>query len=91
MGSAREKIEGMPMIKAFHRGSLFAALFRNDLERWFAALRRGFLYRELARAALFHVPRFLAVGLLVGGGVLVLRGQISLGTVVAFFWHLEGL
>lgn len=89
--SVREKIEGVSVIKAFHRGSFVTTLFRNDLDRWFGTLRRVFLYRELSRGALARAPMLAAVSLLVGGGVLAVRGQISLGTVVAFFWYLGGL
>ena len=89
--SAREKIEGVSVIKSFHCGPFVAELFRKDLDHWFRTLKDVILNRESSRGVLARMPAFVAVALLVSGGVLAVKGRISLGTIVAFFWYMEAL
>ena len=89
--SLREKIDGMKTIKAFRRGQFFSRLFRQDVNRWFESYRRTVVYSQLTEAVLSRATEVLAIALLIVGALFALRGWMSVGGVIAFFWYAGNL
>jgi ABC-type multidrug transport system fused ATPase/permease subunit len=89
--SLREKVDGLKIIKAFHRGAFFERLFRQDVNRWFASVRGTVVYGQLTEAVLSRATGVLAIVLLIVGAVFALRGWTSIGSVIAFFWYVGNL
>ncbi len=89
--SLREKIEGIAIIKGYHKEGLFKRFFFYDLNRWFGSLRRALLYERLSAGVLTYLPGVLGIGLLILGAFGAFSGWTSLGAVIAFFWYLNNL
>jgi ABC-type multidrug transport system fused ATPase/permease subunit len=83
--SIKEKLDGQLIIKVFGKTKYFSNLFSKDAEDWATqATKTGIFQITILNIALFisYIIPVIVLGL---GGLLVIRGNMSLGTLIAFY------
>jgi ABC-type multidrug transport system fused ATPase/permease subunit len=83
--SIKEKLDGQLIIKVFGKTTYFSNSFSADAEDWATqATKTGIFQITILNIALF-ISYVIPVIILGFGGLLVIRGNISLGTLIAFY------
>ncbi len=90
-GVVEEAVSGVRIVKGFGAEQREVARLGAAAERLYASRVRLLRVQSKATAALAAVPSFAQVAVLALGGWLALRGQLSLGTFLAFVSYLVQL
>lgn len=86
--SLREKLEGMLTIKTLQKQEFFATRFAADTRRWAdQAIRSMRIYVATQNLTTF-ITYVTPVVALACGGLFVMRGEMTLGTLIAFFSYM---
>lgn len=84
---ASESISGVRLIKAFSGEKNDLAQFMEKADAYLAACRKSFKLRSYFIGSMIFFSNFINVAILVVGGVLINRGLMSFGELVAFFLY----
>ncbi|POZ92264.1 ABC transporter ATP-binding protein [Petrotoga halophila] len=83
--SIKEKLDGQLIIKVFGKTKYFSNSFSMDAEDWATQATKAGIFQITILNIAFFISYVIPVIILGFGGLLVIRGNMSLGTLIAFY------
>jgi ABC-type multidrug transport system fused ATPase/permease subunit len=83
--SIKEKLDGQLIIKVFGKTKYFSNSFSKDAENWSMQATKAGIFQITILNIAFFISYVIPVIILGLGGLLVIRGNMSLGTLIAFY------
>lgn len=87
----QDNIAGIRVIQAFHREEEALRRFSEESEAYYRARVRGIRYWSTFFPAMHFVASLGTVLVLAGGGLMLMRGELSVGTLVAVLAYVTSL
>lgn len=86
-GKAAESINGVRLIKAFAGERSDMAQFMEKADAYLATCKKSFKFKSYFIGSMIFFSNFINVAILVVGGLLINKGLMSFGELVAFFLY----
>lgn len=83
--SIREKVEGIWVIKGLVKTMFFGKLFQKDIEQWVTKRNKLYIFNTAAQNITYFITAVTPVIALGYGGMSVIAGTMTLGTLIGFF------
>lgn len=84
---ASESMNGIRLVKAFATESRDKELFQAEAQAYIGARKSSFRIRSYFIGSMIFFSNFINVAILVGGGILIHKGQLHFSDVVAYFLY----
>lgn len=89
MKDAQEKLQGINTIKIFGKEEYILNNFKKTLSNYFFFVKRLLYFTSCGSGLTIAIMHFLPVVILLFGGNLAYKGEISVGTLMAFYTFLS--